>query len=109
MTLDAVPRPVARLPVTVAAAAVSLYMLRSFVSTVLFTSVGNWKDEFGVMLADILKQNKVNNSDMRFDPRARTANSDWFIADYENDHISYCWPALLNFREKEEEIEEEAL
>ncbi|KAL2920572.1 putative fructokinase-7 [Bienertia sinuspersici] len=31
------------------------------------------KDEFGIMLADILKQNKVDNSGMRFDPGARTA------------------------------------
>lgn len=30
-------------------------------------------DEFGYMLADILKQNKVNNSGMRFDPNARTS------------------------------------
>ncbi|KAL8095964.1 putative fructokinase-7 [Apium graveolens] len=30
-------------------------------------------DEFGYMLADMLKQNKVNNSGMRFDPAARTA------------------------------------
>ncbi|GJQ95154.1 probable fructokinase-7 [Tanacetum coccineum] len=30
-------------------------------------------DEFGHMLADILKQNKVNNSGMRFDQNARTA------------------------------------
>ncbi|KAL7183897.1 hypothetical protein ACSBR2_026132 [Camellia fascicularis] len=31
------------------------------------------EDEFGCMLADILKQNKVDNSGMRFDPNARTA------------------------------------
>ncbi|CAO2821087.1 unnamed protein product [Amaranthus hypochondriacus] len=31
------------------------------------------KDEFGFMLADILKQNKVDNSGMRFDTEARTA------------------------------------
>ncbi|XP_059667014.1 probable fructokinase-7 [Cornus florida] len=31
------------------------------------------KDEFGYMLADILKQNNVNNSGMRFDLNARTA------------------------------------
>ncbi|KAK6920221.1 Carbohydrate kinase PfkB [Dillenia turbinata] len=30
-------------------------------------------DEFGYMLADILKQNKVDSSGMRFDPNARTA------------------------------------
>ncbi|CAI9767638.1 unnamed protein product [Fraxinus pennsylvanica] len=31
------------------------------------------EDEFGRMLADILKENKVNNSGVRFDPYARTA------------------------------------
>ncbi|KAK3035632.1 hypothetical protein RJ639_033160 [Escallonia herrerae] len=31
------------------------------------------EDEFGRMLADILKQNNVDNSGMRFDPNARTA------------------------------------
>ncbi|KAJ6848768.1 uncharacterized protein M6B38_272220 [Iris pallida] len=31
------------------------------------------EDEFGYMLADILKQNNVNNQGMRFDPGARTA------------------------------------
>ena len=31
------------------------------------------RDEFGFMLADILKQNKVDNSGMRFDTGARTA------------------------------------
>ncbi|XP_048322083.1 probable fructokinase-7 isoform X1 [Ziziphus jujuba] len=31
------------------------------------------EDEFGYMLADILKQNNVDNSGMRFDPHARTA------------------------------------
>lgn len=31
------------------------------------------EDEFGYMLADILKQNNVDNSGMRFDPQARTA------------------------------------
>lgn len=31
------------------------------------------KDEFGFMLADILKKNKVDHSGMRFDPAARTA------------------------------------
>lgn len=30
-------------------------------------------DEFGYMLADILKENKVNSDGMRFDPGARTA------------------------------------
>ncbi|KAG9455007.1 hypothetical protein H6P81_007911 [Aristolochia fimbriata] len=31
------------------------------------------EDEFGYMLADILKENNVNNNGMRFDPGARTA------------------------------------
>ncbi|RDX87316.1 putative fructokinase-6, chloroplastic, partial [Mucuna pruriens] len=31
------------------------------------------EDEFGYMLADILKENSVNNEGMRFDPGARTA------------------------------------
>ncbi|KAK1272790.1 Fructokinase-2 [Acorus gramineus] len=31
------------------------------------------KDEFGYMLSDILKENNVNNSGVRFDPSARTA------------------------------------
>ncbi|XP_073151381.1 probable fructokinase-6, chloroplastic [Henckelia pumila] len=31
------------------------------------------EDEFGYMLADILRQNNVNNEGMRFDPGARTA------------------------------------
>lgn len=31
------------------------------------------EDEFGYMLADILKQNSVNIEGMRFDPGARTA------------------------------------
>lgn len=30
-------------------------------------------DDFGYMLADILKQNNVNHSGIRFDPSARTA------------------------------------
>ncbi|KAL5727780.1 fructokinase [Ranunculus cassubicifolius] len=31
------------------------------------------EDEFGYMLSDILKENNVDNSGMRFDPKARTA------------------------------------
>lgn len=31
------------------------------------------EDEFGYMLAEILKENKVNSEGMRFDPGARTA------------------------------------
>lgn len=36
-----------------------------------FGQVG--EDEFGYMLANILKENNVNNEGMRFDPGARTA------------------------------------
>lgn len=36
-----------------------------------FDQVG--EDEFGYMLADILKENNVNNQGMRFDSGARTA------------------------------------
>ncbi|KAL8120920.1 hypothetical protein AgCh_017917 [Apium graveolens] len=39
----------------------------------LSSKLGVEDDEFGYMLADILKKNKVNNSGMRFDPAARTA------------------------------------
>uniref|UniRef100_A0A803LMC0 Uncharacterized protein n=1 Tax=Chenopodium quinoa TaxID=63459 RepID=A0A803LMC0_CHEQI len=70
--------------------------------------VGDWKDEFGFMLADILKQNKVNNSGMRFEPAVRTADFDRFIAEYESDRTSYCWSTMINFRANEE-IEKEAL
>uniref|UniRef100_A0A803KV48 Uncharacterized protein n=1 Tax=Chenopodium quinoa TaxID=63459 RepID=A0A803KV48_CHEQI len=65
-----------------------------------------WKDEFGFMLADILKQNKVNDSGMRFDPGIRTVDFDRFIAEYENDHISCSLSTLINFTATEEEIEE---
>ncbi|GAB4826022.1 hypothetical protein Ancab_008891 [Ancistrocladus abbreviatus] len=40
-------------------------------SSAFIGKVGN--DEFGFMLADILKKNKVDNSGMRFDTKARTA------------------------------------
>uniref|UniRef100_A0A803LR28 Uncharacterized protein n=1 Tax=Chenopodium quinoa TaxID=63459 RepID=A0A803LR28_CHEQI len=70
--------------------------------------VGDWKDEFGFMLADILKQNKVNNLGMRFEHAVRTADFDRFIVEYESDRISYCWSAMINFRANEE-IEKEAL
>ncbi|KAK3024401.1 hypothetical protein RJ639_043359 [Escallonia herrerae] len=40
-------------------------------SSALIGKVG--EDEFGYMLADILKENNVNNEGMRFDPGARTA------------------------------------
>uniref|UniRef100_A0A2P2JXS2 fructokinase n=1 Tax=Rhizophora mucronata TaxID=61149 RepID=A0A2P2JXS2_RHIMU len=40
-------------------------------STAFVGKVG--EDEFGYMLADILKENNVNNEGMRFDPGARTA------------------------------------
>lgn len=45
-----------------------------FIWSLMFTQclqVG--EDEFGYMLADILKENNVNNEGLRFDPGARTA------------------------------------
>ncbi|KAK6117578.1 hypothetical protein DH2020_048678 [Rehmannia glutinosa] len=47
----------------------------SFVSHCLFkfAAIQVGKDEFGFMLADSLKENKVDNSGLRFDPYARTA------------------------------------
>lgn len=49
-------------------------MLRMFgreLMCVICAQVG--EDEFGYMLANILKENNVNNEGMRFDPGARTA------------------------------------
>ena len=37
----------------------------------IFSQLGD--DDFGYMLSDILKQNNVDNSGMRFEPTARTA------------------------------------
>lgn len=40
---------------------------------VLYVPAQVGEDEFGYMLADILKENNVNSEGMRFDPGARTA------------------------------------
>ncbi|OMO95658.1 Carbohydrate kinase PfkB [Corchorus olitorius] len=47
------------------------YSNRFCAEVLVFHKVG--EDEFGYMLADILKENNVNNEGMRFDPGARTA------------------------------------
>ncbi|GMP49598.1 hypothetical protein CsSME_00016532 [Camellia sinensis var. sinensis] len=52
------------------------------------------EDEFGYMLADILKENNVNNEGMRFDPGARTALA--FVTlrnDGEREFMFYCNPS----------------
>ncbi|GFP84756.1 probable fructokinase-7 [Phtheirospermum japonicum] len=52
------------------------------------------KDEFGQMLADLLKENKVDNSGVRFDPSARTALA--FVtlrADGEREFMFYRHPS----------------
>lgn len=48
-----------------------LYLLMLLIIFLQCGQVG--EDEFGYMLADILKENNVNNEGMRFDPGARTA------------------------------------
>ncbi|GFQ00331.1 probable fructokinase-6 chloroplastic [Phtheirospermum japonicum] len=53
------------------------------------------EDEFGYMLADILKENNVNNEGMRFDPGARTALA--FVTltkDGEREFMFYRNPSL---------------
>lgn len=61
------------------------------------------EDEFGYMLADILKQNNVDNSGMRFDPGARTALA--FVtlrADGEREFMFFRNPSAdMLFRESE--------
>ncbi|KAI3458220.1 hypothetical protein Pfo_014883 [Paulownia fortunei] len=63
-------------------------------------------DEFGHMLADILKENKVNNSGVRFDPCARTALA--FVtlrADGECEFMFFCNPSAdMLLRELELDI-----
>ncbi|KAG8663924.1 hypothetical protein MANES_01G263700v8 [Manihot esculenta] len=65
-------------------------------------------DEFGHMLADILKQNKVNNSGMRFDSHARTALA--FVtlrADGEREFMFYrnpCADMLLSETELDKNL-----
>lgn len=46
-------------------------MLKISICALVSVQVG--EDEFGYMLADILKEYNVNNEGMRFDPGARTA------------------------------------
>ncbi|GAB4858679.1 hypothetical protein Ancab_010151 [Ancistrocladus abbreviatus] len=70
-------------------------------SSAIIGKVGN--DEFGYMLADILKQNKVDNSGMRFDPKARTALA--FItlrADGEREFLFYRNPSADMLLEESE-------
>ncbi|XP_010693442.2 probable fructokinase-7 [Beta vulgaris subsp. vulgaris] len=70
------------------------------------------KDEFGFMLADILKQNKVDNSGMRFDPGARTALA--FVtlrADGEREFLFFRNPSadmLLHESELDKDLLEKA-
>ncbi|XP_020083717.1 probable fructokinase-7 [Ananas comosus] len=65
------------------------------------------KDEFGYMLADILKKNKVNNSGIRFDPGARTALA--FVtlrADGEREFMFYRNPSAdMLLKESELDID----
>ncbi|XP_043691412.1 probable fructokinase-7 isoform X1 [Telopea speciosissima] len=64
-------------------------------------------DEFGYMLADILKQNNVNNSGMRFDPGARTALA--FVtlrADGEREFMFFRHPSAdMLLRESELDVD----
>jgi hypothetical protein len=50
-----------------------LQSLCNFVIPEFFFTLKVGDDEFGYMLADILKQNNVNNQGLLFDPHARTA------------------------------------
>lgn len=63
-------------------------------------------DEFGYMLANILKQNNVDNSGMRFDHNARTALA--FVtlrADGEREFLFFRHPSAdMLFRESELDI-----
>ncbi|XP_043716961.1 probable fructokinase-7 [Telopea speciosissima] len=65
------------------------------------------EDEFGYMLADILKQNNVDNSGMRFDPSARTALA--FVtlrADGEREFMFFRHPSAdMLFRESELDVD----
>ncbi|KAL6503852.1 hypothetical protein OROGR_025775 [Orobanche gracilis] len=52
------------------------------------------KDEFGHMLSDLLKENKVDNSGVRFDPSARTALAFLTLrADGEREFMFYRHPS----------------
>ncbi|XP_077247402.1 putative fructokinase-7 isoform X2 [Tasmannia lanceolata] len=61
------------------------------------------QDEFGYMLAGILKENNVDNSGMRFDPDARTALA--FVtlrADGDREFMFFCHPSAdMLLRESE--------
>ncbi|XP_072983759.1 probable fructokinase-7 [Typha latifolia] len=65
------------------------------------------KDEFGYMLADILKKNNVDNSGIRFDPSARTALA--FVtlrADGEREFMFYRNPSAdMLLKESELDID----
>ncbi|XP_042483896.1 probable fructokinase-7 [Macadamia integrifolia] len=65
------------------------------------------EDEFGYMLADILKQNNVDNSGIRFDPGARTALA--FVtlrADGEREFMFFRHPSAdMLFRESELDVD----
>ncbi|XP_042504994.1 probable fructokinase-7 [Macadamia integrifolia] len=65
------------------------------------------EDEFGYMLADILKQNNVDNSGMRFDPGARTALA--FVtlrADGEREFMFFRHPSAdMLLRESELDVD----
>lgn len=63
------------------------------------------EDEFGYMLANILKENSVNNSGLRFDPGARTALA--FVtlrSDGEREFMFYRNPSA-DMLLKEEELD----
>ncbi|KAF3329166.1 putative fructokinase-6 [Carex littledalei] len=67
------------------------------------------EDEFGYMLADILKENSVNNSGLRFDPGARTALA--FVtlrSDGEREFMFYRNPSA-DMLLKEEELDLELI
>lgn len=67
------------------------------------------KDEFGFMLADILKKNNVDNSGMKFDPEARTALA--FVtlrADGEREFLFYRHPSA-DMLLKESELNKDLL
>ncbi|KAF9625575.1 hypothetical protein IFM89_024348 [Coptis chinensis] len=51
------------------------------------TQVGD--DEFGYMLADILKENNVNNKGLGFDPGARTALA--FVTLRDDGSVNSCF------------------
>ncbi|KAL8148267.1 hypothetical protein AgCh_005582 [Apium graveolens] len=71
------------------------------------------EDEFGYMLADILKENKVDNSGMRFDPAIRTALAFvthrlhsflWPSADAARDGIMSIWDQTDVIKVSEDEL-----